>query len=213
MMAHHSRCFIPTAAMTFPLSSRHSHSAHPRLASWTYDLGRLPESLRSRLFSPPPRGSSRSLTLQKSLRFSSSAALRPDGFRAPASGHRGPASPKDGPEASREKEKIMTAIGYVTKQADGRYQGHLRTLSIRAEIDIVPNIQKTADNQPDYRVLTQGIEIGAAWLRKSENSGKEYVSLSIAAPEFGPKKLYANLGRAAGQDDEAVYAVIWNPAD
>ena len=26
---------------------------------------------------------------------------------------------------------------------------------------------------------------------------------------FGPKKLYANLGRAAGQDDE----VIWNTAD
>jgi uncharacterized protein (DUF736 family) len=107
----------------------------------------------------------------------------------------------------------MTAIGYVTKQADGRYKGHLRTLTIQAEIDIIPNIQKSADGQPDYRVLTQGVEIGAAWKRKSENSGKEYVSLSMAAPEFGPKKLYANLGRAAGQDDEDVYAVIWNPAD
>jgi uncharacterized protein (DUF736 family) len=107
----------------------------------------------------------------------------------------------------------MTAIGYVRKETDGSYRGNLKTVSIQAEIDIVPNLQKTADGQPDYRVLTQGIEIGAAWLKRGETSGKEYVSLSIAAPEFGPKKLYANLGRAAGADDENLYAVIWNPGD
>jgi uncharacterized protein (DUF736 family) len=39
------------------------------------------------------------------------------------------------------------------------------------------------------------------------------VSLSLAAPEFGPRRLYANLGRAAGQDDPDVFALIWNPAD
>ena len=33
----------------------------------------------------------------------------------------------------------------------------------------------------------------------------------MAAPEFGTKKLYANLGRAAGSDDENFYAVIWSP--
>ena len=58
-----------------------------------------------------------------------------------------------------------------------------------------------------------GRRVGAGWLRIGESSGKEYVSLSIAAPEFGPRKLYANLGRAAGQDDDDTYAVIWNPAD
>jgi uncharacterized protein (DUF736 family) len=39
------------------------------------------------------------------------------------------------------------------------------------------------------------------------------VSLSLAAPEFGPRRLYANLGRAAGRDDEDSFAIIWNPAD
>jgi uncharacterized protein (DUF736 family) len=107
----------------------------------------------------------------------------------------------------------MTAIGYVRKENDGRYKGHLRTVSIQAEIDIVPNVQKTADSHPDFRVLTQGIEIGAGWTKRGETSGKEYVSLSIAAPEFGPKKLYANLGRAAGAEDQDLYAVIWNPGD
>ena len=107
----------------------------------------------------------------------------------------------------------MPAIGYVTKQANGGFKGQLKTLSIRADIDIVPNPAKSADQQPDFRVLTQGVEIGAGWVRAGETSGKEYVSLSLAAPEFGPRKLYANLGRAAGQDDDEAFAVIWNPAD
>ena len=107
----------------------------------------------------------------------------------------------------------MPAIGHVTKQENGGYKGQLRTLSIRADIDIVPNTMKSTENQPDFRVLTQGVEIGAGWIRTGETSGKDYVSLGIAAPEFGPRKLYANLGRAAGQDDEDVFAVIWNPAD
>jgi uncharacterized protein (DUF736 family) len=50
-------------------------------------------------------------------------------------------------------------------------------------------------------------------MRTGESSGKDYVSLSLHDPAFGPKKLYANLGRAAGQDDEDVFAVIWNPVD
>jgi uncharacterized protein (DUF736 family) len=107
----------------------------------------------------------------------------------------------------------MPAIGYVTKQSNGGYKGQLKTLSIRADIDLVPNTTKSADNQPDFRVLTRGYEIGAGWIRKGETSGKDYVSLSLAAPEFGHRKLYANLGRAAGQDDAHVFAVIWNPAD
>ena len=107
----------------------------------------------------------------------------------------------------------MPAIGHVTKQERGGFKGQLKTLSIRAEIDIVPNAAKAHETQPDFRVLTKGFEIGAGWTRTGEVSGKPYVSLSLAAPEFGPRKLYANLGRAAGQDDDDVYAVIWNPAD
>jgi uncharacterized protein (DUF736 family) len=107
----------------------------------------------------------------------------------------------------------MATIGSVTKRQDGRYEGELRTLSVRAEITIVPVGDKASPNQPDYRVLSQGTEVGAGWLRTAQVSGKEYVSLSISAPELGPKALYANLGRAAGQTDPDVYALIWNPQD
>ena len=106
----------------------------------------------------------------------------------------------------------MPAIGSVTRQQDGSFKGQLKTLSVRADIEILPNHRKNAEAQPDYRVVTDGVEIGAAWRRTSRDAAA-YISLSLAAPEFGARKLYANLGRAAGQDDDNVFAVIWNPAD
>ena len=106
----------------------------------------------------------------------------------------------------------MPAIGYVTRDGQG-FKGELKTLSIRADIAIVPNTRKANDVQPDYRVTAGGVEVGAGWVRRGEMSGRDYVSLSLAAPEFGPRRLYANLGRAAGQDDDGAFAIIWNPAD
>lgn len=106
----------------------------------------------------------------------------------------------------------MPAIGYVTRDGNG-FKGQLKTLSIRTEIEIIPNTRKSGDTQPDYRVSAAGVEVGAGWFRRGEMSGKDYVSLSLAAPEFGPRRLYANLGRAAGQDDDDAFAIIWNPAD
>ena len=44
-------------------------------------------------------------------------------------------------------------------------------------------------------------------------SQREYVRLAMSAPELGGRTLYANLGRAAGQDDDDAFAVIWNPGD
>jgi uncharacterized protein (DUF736 family) len=107
----------------------------------------------------------------------------------------------------------MATIGSVTKREDGRYEGELKTLTVRADIAILPVGEKASPNQPDFRVLSQGAEVGAGWIRTGQVSGKEYMSLSISVPELGAKTLYANLGRAAGQTDPDVYALIWNPQD
>ena len=107
----------------------------------------------------------------------------------------------------------MAAIGFVNGNMSEGYRGQLKTLSIRADIEIRVNRTKTADVQPDFRVFSDNVEIGAAWIKTGQVSGKDYVSLSLAAPEFGPRRLYANLGRAAGQDDDDTYALIWNPVD
>lgn len=106
----------------------------------------------------------------------------------------------------------MPAIGHVTRTGNGCFRGQIKTLTVRAEIDIVPNESKSSDSQPDFRVLSEGVEVGAGWTRRSETSDRDYVSLSFAAPEFGPRRLYANLGRAAGADENS-FALIWNPAD
>ena len=107
----------------------------------------------------------------------------------------------------------MASIGQVTRTSTGSYKGQLKTVSINAEIDIVPNAEKAADGQPDFRVLSKGSEIGAGWTRRAKSSGNDYVSLSLAQPEFGPRRLYANLGRAAGAEDDDTFALIWNPQD
>jgi uncharacterized protein (DUF736 family) len=82
----------------------------------------------------------------------------------------------------------MATIGSVTKREDGRFEGELRTLSIRAEIAIVPATDKASPNQPDFRVMSQGIEIGAGWLRNGQTSGKEYVCHSRSRlPSSAPR--------------------------
>jgi uncharacterized protein (DUF736 family) len=106
----------------------------------------------------------------------------------------------------------MPAIGYVTRREDGSLKGQLKTLSIRAEITVTTNARKANDVQPDHRVYSGDVEIGAGWNRRSESSGCDYVSLSLAAPEFGPRRLYANLAHAAGDADDR-FVIIWNPAD
>jgi uncharacterized protein (DUF736 family) len=107
---------------------------------------------------------------------------------------------------------IMAAIGYVQRQADGSFKGNIRTLSISAELAIIPNRGKVGQ-QPDYRVVSGGVELGGGWIGVGEVSQREYVRLELAAPELGDRKLYANLGRAAGQDDDDTYAIIWNPGN
>lgn len=106
----------------------------------------------------------------------------------------------------------MPAIGYVQRSNDGSFKGSIRTLSVSAEIQIVPNRGKTGE-QPDYRIVSNGVELGGGWVRTGEVSGREYVRLTMSAPELGSRPLYANLGRAAGQEDDDAFAIIWNPGE
>lgn len=108
----------------------------------------------------------------------------------------------------------MPAIGLVRKQEDGSYRGELRTLTIQIPIEIRPNLRKSSEGQPDFRVYVgNNIEIGSAKRKIGKDSEAEYIALAIAAPEFGARTLKVNLGRAAGQDDPNVFAIIWNPED
>src|SRR3546814_15827552 len=106
----------------------------------------------------------------------------------------------------------MSAIGDVQRQSDGRFNGARLMHSINAEVAIVPNRGKIGE-EPDYLVVANGVELGGGCIRTGEVGQREYVRLAMSAPELGPRTLYANLGRAAGQDDEDAFAIIWNPGD
>jgi uncharacterized protein (DUF736 family) len=68
---------------------------------------------------------------------------------------------------------MLNAVGHVTKQADGRYWGQLRTVNIRVDIDILPSVQKTADSQLDFHLMTEDIEIEAGWPAKANPPTRE----------------------------------------
>ena len=93
----------------------------------------------------------------------------------------------------------MASIGIVSGSIEKGFVGQLITLSIKAPIEIRPNRGKASDVQPDYRVWSDGVEIGAGWIRVAEQSGRPYVSLSLATPEFGPRDRIATMfSRSSG---------------
>src|SRR3546814_19930941 len=79
---------------------------------------------------------------------------------------------RDGPAAVLRR-RPMAAIGFVNGTIEKGFVGQLKTLSIRAAIEIRPNPSKNGDVQPDYRVYSEGVEIGAGWIRIGETSGKQ----------------------------------------
>jgi len=106
----------------------------------------------------------------------------------------------------------MATLATLTQKADGNLEGTLTTLNITAVIAILPNGRKTKDNAPDYLVVSRknGFELGAGWNRISKNTGEEYISVSLSAPEFGT--ICGNVAPAPG-DDATKKVIIWNPVN
>ena len=103
----------------------------------------------------------------------------------------------------------MATIANLTVKSDGSMEGTLATLTVTAPISIIRNGRKTKESEPDWRVVSRknGFELGAGWDRFSQNTGAEYTSLSLSAPEFGT--IYANIANAPG-DDPSKKVAIWN---
>lgn len=103
----------------------------------------------------------------------------------------------------------MATIATLTVKQDGSLEGTLTTLNVTAPIAIIPNARKTKDSEPDFRIISRknGFELGAGWNRVSKNTGEEYVSVSLSAPEFGT--IYGNVAPAPG-DDRSKKVIIWN---
>ena len=104
----------------------------------------------------------------------------------------------------------MPAIGYLTRKEDESFEGQLMTLTVQTDLRLRPNRAKNKSAQPDYLVYAKDMEIGVGWKKINQGTGREYVSLSLATPEFGARAITANLGAIKGEDGNR-FAVIWNP--
>jgi uncharacterized protein (DUF736 family) len=104
----------------------------------------------------------------------------------------------------------MASIANLSVKDDGSLEGNLATLMVTAPIAIVPNGRKVKDSEPDYRVISRknGFELGAGWVKTSQTTGAEYISVSLSAPELG--QIFCNVANAPG-DDPSKKVLIWNP--
>jgi uncharacterized protein (DUF736 family) len=102
----------------------------------------------------------------------------------------------------------MTQIGQFKRTKSG-YCGSIRSLTLDAEIVLVPADHSDAENAPDYRVhLTDddGPEIGAGWKRTGEKAG-DYVALILDDPTL-TQPIRANLFQSG--DDKSPWTLNWN---
>lgn len=98
-------------------------------------------------------------------------------------------------------------IGQFTRTKTG-YSGRIHTLSLNAEMVLVPAEHSDAENAPDYRLHLgdgDGPELGAGWKRTGEKAG-EYVSLLMDDPAL-TQPIRANLFQSS--DDKSTWILNW----
>ena len=107
---------------------------------------------------------------------------------------------------------MANALGYIT-ETDTGFEGTLAMLTLTTPIRIVENAAKDeVSRQPDFRVLAggQNAPIGAGWTKTAKSSGRDYISLTLADPAIGPRKVYANIAPVKGE--EGRHVILWNAA-
>ena len=102
----------------------------------------------------------------------------------------------------------MATIGQFTRN-DAGFAGRVRTLRLDQALSLTPADLSEAENAPDYRIRLggeDGVDIGAAWKRKSDKAG-DYVSLMIDDPTLGAP-IFANLFQSTV--DRTLWLLTWS---
>ena len=102
----------------------------------------------------------------------------------------------------------MAQIGHFTRSKSG-YSGRFQTLSLSAELVLIPADHSDAENAPDYRIHLgdgDGPEVGAGWKRTGEKAG-DYVSLLLDDPAL-TQPIRANLFQSS--DNKSSWILTWN---
>ena len=104
---------------------------------------------------------------------------------------------------------MATTIATLTQKNDGTFEGIFATIRVNVPIAIVPNATKASEEAPDFRIVHRrtGFEIGAGWNRIARQTGEEYLSVKLEAPEIGV--IFGNLAQAPG-GDPSKKVILWN---
>jgi len=98
----------------------------------------------------------------------------------------------------------MATIGTFTTTASG-FTGSIKTLSLNVKARF-ERIENPSDKGPHFRIYSGAVELGAAWQKHSDQSGRDYLSVKLDDPSF-PAPIYATLVEVEGEDG---LSLIWS---
>ncbi len=98
----------------------------------------------------------------------------------------------------------MATIGTFTSTATG-FTGSIKTLTLNVKARF-ERIENPSDKGPHFRIFSAGVELGAAWQKHSEQSGRDYLSVKLDDPSF-PAPIYATLVEVEGEQG---LQLIWS---
>ena len=98
----------------------------------------------------------------------------------------------------------MASIGTFTTTATG-FSGAIKTLTLNVKARL-ERIENPSEKGPHFRIFSGAVELGAAWQKHSEQSGRDYLSVKLDDPSF-PAPIYATLTEVEGEDG---YQLIWS---
>ena len=84
----------------------------------------------------------------------------------------------------------MTTIGTFTPAKDGLLQGKIKTLTLNlAKVTLEP-VTSDHESAPAFRLIANGIELGAAWAKTAKESGRATTRsgsmIRASPPRFSP---------------------------
>lgn len=99
----------------------------------------------------------------------------------------------------------MATIGSFTTNANG-FTGVIKTLNLNVKAKFA-RIETPSDKGPHFRIFAAGnVELGAAWQKHSEQTGRDYLSVKLDDPSF-PAPIYATLVEVEGEEG---LQLIWS---
>jgi uncharacterized protein (DUF736 family) len=93
----------------------------------------------------------------------------------------------------------MATIGSFTSNGNGGFTGSIRTLTLNVKAQF-RRIENPSDKGPHFRVFAAAnVELGAAWQRVAQETGRDYLSVKLDDPSF-PAPIYATLVEVEGEE-------------